>query len=100
MLSKLVCDLSKLNLLDNSNGLELILSNIRGKFPTLFPLNNSISYNNSSLFNLFIFLIQGWISLFSVFVYLGVDLGKYLVKLSLIKLMLFKSNLIVADYLV
>ena len=100
MLSKFIQDLNKLNLLDNSNSLELILSNVRSKFPTLFPLNNSISYNNSSLFNLFVFLIQGWISLFFVFLYLGIDLGKNLVKLSLVRLILFKSNLIVSEYLV
>lgn len=55
MLSRFVFDLNKLNLLDSSNGLELILLNIRSKFPTLFPLKNSISYNNSSVFNLFVF---------------------------------------------
>jgi len=59
MLSSFIHDLNKSNLIDNTNNVEFILSSVRSKFPSLFNLKTSISFNNNRLLNLFSFLIQG-----------------------------------------
>lgn len=99
MLSSFIHDLNKSNLIDNTNNVEFILSSVRSKFPSLFNLKTSISFNDNGLLNLFSFLIQGWFSVFYIFLYSGIEFGKYFVKLSLVKLILSKSNLIVSEYL-
>lgn len=100
MLSRFVQDLNKSNLVDNTSNIEFILSSIRSQLPSLFNLKTSISFNDNGLFNLFSFLIQGWFSVFYIFLYSGIELGKYIVKLSLVKVILAKSNLIVSEYFV
>jgi hypothetical protein len=99
MLSRFVQDLSKLDLFVNSNGFGAILANVQHKFPTLFNLKISVLYTNSSFHNLFLFLIQGWFSIFFIFLYSGIELGKHIVKLSLIRTVVFKSNMLVSEYL-
>jgi len=100
MLSRFSLDLSKAEWANNAIGLNSILIEVQHKFPTLFNLNMSLTSANSKLFDLFLFMVQGWFSIFFIFLYSGVELGKRVVKLSLIKLLLSKSNLIVSDYLV
>jgi len=59
MLSHFVLDLSKSELGTNSKGVGSILSNVKIKFPTLFSLNTSLYYANSSVYDTFMLLIQG-----------------------------------------
>lgn len=58
MLSRFLCDVSKSNFTDPLNNGESILSVIRRKFPTLFNLNASISYNGIDYIIYFYFLFK------------------------------------------
>ncbi len=90
MFTRFIQDMNSLNL-SNSYSSELVLHSIRLKFPTLFNLSSSIS-NHDSVFKLFIFIIQGWFSLFYIILYFGADAGKNIIRLSLIKSLFSKAK--------
>jgi len=60
MLSSFINDIDKSNLFKGVKnlGLELVLNDLRFKFPTLFNLNTSLFSGFNSIINLFFFIIH------------------------------------------